>query len=238
MRRDIDRLMTDRKLDAAVVMGSTGSSPTVHYLTGGASLEGALIIWRAGQKPLLVHSPMERDDAARTGMETVANSGWNLAAIVREMGGELLAGRAEQIRRILAEYGVRGRVGFYGHGEIGQSHALLSRLETVLDDTEMVVEFDDGLFGEARVTKDRQELDAMWEVARRANAVVAEVADMLSSRPVSGSVLQGADGEPLTIGQVKRFVHDQCVAARPGAAGGEHLLHGQPCRDPASPGRS
>ena len=125
MRNDFDRLMAERNLDAAVALGSTASSPTVYYLTGGASLEAAIILLRRGQRPLLVHSPMERDHAVKSGLECVPASRWNLAALTREMGGALLDGKAEQLRRILADFDVRGRVGFYGHGEIGQAHALL-----------------------------------------------------------------------------------------------------------------
>lgn len=211
MRNDIDRLMAERNLDAAVALGSTATSPTLYYLTGGASLEGAIIILRRGQRPLLVHSPMERDDAAKSGLECVPASRWNLAAITREMGGALLDGKTEQLRRILADFNVRGRVGFYGHGEIGQAHALLARLEQTLGDVEVVVEFDHDLISSARITKDAQELAAMWEVARRANDVVAAVADMLSSRRVANNRLLAPDGSPLTVGDVKRFIHDQCV---------------------------
>ncbi len=211
MRNDIDRLMAERNLDAAVALGSTATSPTMYYLTGGASLEAGIILLRRGQRPLLVHSPMERDDAVKSGLECVPNSRWNLAALTREMGGALLDGKAEQLRRILADFDVRGRVGFYGHGEIGQAHALLSRLEQVLGDTEVVVEFDHDLISSARITKDAQELAAMWDVARRANDVVAAVADMLSGRQVANNRLLAPDGSPLTVGGVKRFIHDECV---------------------------
>lgn len=211
MRSDIDQLMAERSLAAAVVMGSTDSSPSLHYLTGGAHLENAMVLFRRGQQPLLIHGAMERAAAATTGMVCVPNSRWNLAELTREVGGTLLDGKAEQMRRILAEFNVSGRVGFYGHGEIGRGHALLARLEQALNGVEVVVEFDADLFSAARVTKDDQELAAMWDVARRANDVVAAVADMLSSRPVAANRLLAPGGEPLTIGQVKQFIHDECV---------------------------
>ena len=83
MKRDLDRLMAERYLDAAVVMGSTFDSPTVYYLTGGAKFEGATIVLRPGQRPVLVHSPMELDEAPRTGMETALSTRWDIAEIVR-----------------------------------------------------------------------------------------------------------------------------------------------------------
>ncbi len=211
MKRDLDRLMAERLLDAAVVMGSTFDSPTVYYLTGGANFEGATIMLRPGQRPVLVHSPLEVDEAPRTGMETVVSTRWDIVEIIRQKNGNLLAAKAEQLRRILADYDVRGRVGFYGHGEIGQAHALLSALEHVLPDTEVVVEFDDDLVSTARSTKDEHEIRQMLDVAERANQVVAAVADMLTGRPVAGRRLLAPDGEPLTVRQVKQYIADRCV---------------------------
>ena len=217
MKRDIDRLMAERNLDAAVVRGSTLDSPTVRYLTDGHKLEGVTILLRPGRPGVLIHNPMERDDAALTGLETALSTRWDLRSIANELHGDLLAAQAEQLRRILTDYGVTGRVGFYGHGEIGQSHALLSRLEQVLGGVEVVVEFTDDLFSTARITKDAGEIKAMRDVAQRSNAVVAAVADMLSSRPVANGAkgrvahLLAPDGQPLTVRHVKQFIHEQCV---------------------------
>ena len=48
MRSDIDRLMAERDLDAAVALGSTATSPTMYYLAGGVSLEGVTVVLRRG----------------------------------------------------------------------------------------------------------------------------------------------------------------------------------------------
>jgi Xaa-Pro aminopeptidase len=211
MKQDLDRLMAERSLDAAVVMGSTFDSPTMYYLTGGASFEGATILLRPGRQPVLVHSPLEIDEAPLTGMETALATRWNLVEIIREQSGDRLAAKAEQLKRILGDYDVRGRVGFYGHGEIGQAHALLSALEKVLPETQVVAEFVDDMISTARSTKDPNEVRQMCDVAGRANQVVSEVADLLTSRPVSDNVLIAPGGEPLTVGGVKQFIHDECV---------------------------
>jgi Xaa-Pro aminopeptidase len=217
MKRDIDRLMAERNLDAAVVRGSTLDSPTVRYLADGHKLEGVIILLRPGRPGVLIHNPMERDDAALTGMETALSTRWDLRSIANELHGDLLAAHAEQMRRILADYGVAGRVGFYGHGEIGQAHALLSKLEQTLAGIEVVVEFKDDLFSTARITKDEGEIAAMRDVAERAGRVVAALADMLSSRPVANGArgnkghLLASDGEPLLVRHVKQFIHEQCV---------------------------
>lgn len=211
MKHDIDRLMAERGLEAAVVLGNVQDSPTLYYLTGGVKLEGAIVLLRPGQRPLLIHSPMERDDAVLTGMECVPASRWDLASIAREKNGDLLAARAEYLRRILADHDVHGRIGFYGHGEIGQAHALLQTLASMMPDSEIAVEFSGDLFSTARITKDAGEIALMTDVAQRTDAVVAAVADMLASRPVSNNHLMAPGGEPLTVGHVKDFIHQECV---------------------------
>jgi Xaa-Pro aminopeptidase len=218
MKRDIDRLMAERNLNAAVVRGSTLDSPTVRYLTDGHKLENVTILLRPGRPGVLIHHPMERDDAALTDMETALSTQWDVRRIANELHCDLLTAQAEQLRRILADHGVAGRVGFYGHGEIGQAHALLSRLEQALPDVEVVVEFEKDLFSTARITKDEGEIAAMRAVAERANAVVVALVDMLTSRPVSNGASKGspayllaADGRPLTVRLVKQFIHEQCV---------------------------
>ncbi|HSN73663.1 MAG TPA: M24 family metallopeptidase, partial [Anaerolineae bacterium] len=143
---------------------------------------------------------------------------WDVRRISNELHCDLLTAQTEQLRRILADYGVRGRVGFYGHGEIGQAHALLSRLEQALPDVEVVVEFEKDLISTARITKDEGEIRAMRDVAERANAVVVALVDLLTSRPVSNgkgreakAYLLAPDGQPLTVRHVKQFIHEQCV---------------------------
>ncbi|MFZ2489003.1 MAG: M24 family metallopeptidase [Anaerolineae bacterium] len=217
MKQDINHLLAERNLDAAVVLGSTLESPTVYYLTGGHKLEGVTILLRPGQPGLLIHNPMERDEAALTGLETTLSTRWNVRQIASEFNGDLLAAQAEQLRRIFADYSVRGRVGFYGHGEIGQAHALLSRLAQTLPDVEVVTEFSRDLFTTARITKDADEIAAMRAVAQRTNEVVVALVDMLTSRPVAGQSKERAgyllapDGQPLTVRHVKQFVHEQCI---------------------------
>lgn len=211
MKQDLDRLMRDRRLDAALVLGSTLSSPTVYYLTGGAKLEGVVVLLRPGQPGVLIHGPMERDIAAGTGLECIPITRWDLAAIVREKEGNLLQARAEQLRRILADLGVAGRVGVYGHGEIGQSLALMQQLAAVATDVEIVAEYADDLITAARVTKDAAEAAQMADVGRRADAVVAALADLLTTRPVANGHLVAPDGEPLTVAHVKAFIQEQCA---------------------------
>jgi Xaa-Pro aminopeptidase len=206
VKKDIDTLLGDRNLDAAVVMGSTLESPTIYYLVDGAKLENVIIILRSGQPSILVHGDLDRYNATATGYRCVAYSNWDLAKIREAVDGDSLVERVELIRQILAQFGVRGRVGFYGHEEIGKSYTLLSALAPALHSAELVTEYTDDLFTVARITKDTHEIKAMDEVGKLTCQVVGEVADLLTSRPVSNSHLMAPGGEPMTVGHVKDFI--------------------------------
>jgi Xaa-Pro aminopeptidase len=223
MRQDLPRLLKERELDAALVMGNTLDSPTVYYLTGGVKLEGALIILRPFVPAVLIHSPMERDGAAQTGMQCLPFTHWDVPEIARQMGGDALKTRVETLRQMLAELDVRGRIGVYGHGEIGQHHALLTALAEALPESELVSEYSDDLFSQARMTKDDAEIEAMAQVGKLTCQVVEGVADLLTSRPVAGHYLLAPGGEPMTIGHVKDFVRAE-LARRGLEEPSEHIF--------------
>ena len=52
------------------VMGAGQHNPAMVYLTGGAHLTNADLVKKRGQTGVLFHGPMERDEAAKSGLET------------------------------------------------------------------------------------------------------------------------------------------------------------------------
>jgi Xaa-Pro aminopeptidase len=60
---------------------------------------------------------------------------------------------------------------------------------------------------QARATKDEDEIARIRAMGRVTTAVVAETADFLTSQRVKDGVLVKADGQPLTIGEVKRRIN-------------------------------
>jgi Xaa-Pro aminopeptidase len=66
--------------------GSLAQPSTTHmvYLTGGGHMTQADVILQAGQDPVLCHAPMERDEAAKTGMTTLNYSKYPLKARLAE----------------------------------------------------------------------------------------------------------------------------------------------------------
>lgn len=206
MRSDIDRLMSQRGLDAVVVMADELDNPVLSYLTNGAKMLAGAYIKKRGQAPVLLHSTLERDEAARAGIEMISLDRWNIREILKQIPDRLEA-EIERSRRIFADLDIRGRVGVYGTGDRGYAFTFLTRLQATVPGLEIVGEHPDtSLFTVARMTKDPDEIAHIRRVARGTVETVADTVNFLRAHAVRDNRLVKAHGEPLLIGDVKRFI--------------------------------
>lgn len=215
MQRDLDRLMTERNLDAIVVEGPDGlgaANPAFNYFVRGAHLTGT-VIKKRGEPAMLIHSDWERLQAEATGLVCVSSSRWNVRDIMSRIPDRLGA-RVELRRQMLTDLGVRGRVGLYGTVQVGPFLALQRLLEQALPDVEFVAEYDKDILSAARLTKDDVEVEAMRAVGRKTCAVVQAAVDFIAAGVADGDyVCDARTGRRLTIGDV-RHVIDRELAAR------------------------
>ncbi|HUX76002.1 MAG TPA: M24 family metallopeptidase [Anaerolineae bacterium] len=212
MKQDLDHLMEERGLDAVTVGGGTHGNPAMYYMTNGAGVSGGYVIKRRGEEPVLVCSPIERDEAAASGLAIVNMGKYDFVGILREKG-DRLAAVVELYRRMFADLGVRGRVGFYGMADQGRAWVLLNALDAQLEGIEVHGDLDVTPIDAARATKDSNEAKRIREMGRRTCDVVARTVEFLQVHWVKDEVLVEADGTPLTIGRVheeiSRFIAEQ-----------------------------
>lgn len=212
MKSDLNRLMEQRQLDAFVVAGPVHGNPAMYYMTNGANLTRGYVIQKRGQEPVLLCSPMERDEATASGLTVVSLNKYDFMSILREEGDQLSA-TVELYRRILADLGINGRVGFYGRADQGRAWILLNELDAQLENVTVFGEFETTLVDGARATKDRVEAERIQEVGRRTCRIVERTIDFLRSHEPGDQVLLQADGTPLTIGRVheeiNRFIAEE-----------------------------
>jgi Xaa-Pro aminopeptidase len=215
MQHDLDRLMSERRLDAIIVEGPDGlgsANPAFNYFVRGAHLTG-LVIKKLHEPAMLIHSDWELLQAEATGLVCVSSSRWNIREISRQFP-ERLAARVELRRQMLHDLGVTGRVGLYGTVQIGPFLALLRGLEAAMPELTFVAEFDKDLISAARLTKDAAEVDVMRAVGRKTCEVVQAAVDFIAAGIADGDdVCDAVTGTPLTIGDV-RHVIDRELAAR------------------------
>ena len=212
MKHDLDRLMAERGLDAFLVIGDSTGNPVMNYLTAGAHLERALIVKRRDAPITLIHGGMERDTAAATGLRLVdRDAHYNHMKYLQDHNGDYLAAQVAYLSDVIANEGLRGRLGIYGMFDAGAAMTMLNLLQDRLFETELVGEYGDSLFSLARVTKDDAEIAQMAEAGRRTGIVVGEVQEFIRSHAVRGDQVVKRDGEPLTIGDVKAFLRGRVL---------------------------
>lgn len=207
MKSDIDQYMEEANLDALFISGPTVNNPAMAYFTGRAHLDGH-VLKKRNHPPVVLHYPMEREEAERTGLATKDLSGFNPIGLLHKAGGDHLQAAAMLYELIFREFEVRGRVSVYGRVEIGHALASLQRLGELLPELEIVGEPHLlSVLTRARGTKDTNEVERIRAIGKTTVAVVAEVATFLTSHQPKDGFLVKRDGEVVTIGQVKRRIN-------------------------------
>ncbi len=208
MRSDLDRLMEAARLDALLIRGGSEHNPAMAYFTGRAHLTQGYLLKKRGQPPVLFHASMERDEAALSGLQTKNLADYNPIELMKQAGGDALRASVLLQRRMFEEFGVRGRVAVYGTVELGPAYSVLRRLEQEVPDIEFVGEAEnESVLIRARETKDADEVERIREMGRITVGVVAEVATYLTSLQARDGLLVTREGQPVTIGGVKRRIH-------------------------------
>jgi Xaa-Pro aminopeptidase len=205
MKSDLDALMHSKNLDALMVVGAGDHNPPMIYMTGGGNFAGATLIKKRDEAPVLFCGDMEREEAAKSGLKVISYSTYNFDELLKAAGGDMVLAMATRYQRMFADQGVHGRVGVYGHVDLGSAFATLTRLQKLVPEVELVGESgSDSAFLLAMETKDETEVERIRKMGAVTVEVVRRVAEYLTGSKVrKDEVLLKEDGTPLTIGDVK-----------------------------------
>jgi len=192
MLSDLDPLMQSRNLSALVVPLHESMHAAFRWIARGAKLTKGYAVKVAGRAPVLVAYPMERDEAAASGLETRLVHDFDFDSVFRSAPSAASA-YGEFFDRILRELGASDSVAFFGnvpaHLYVGIADELRRRNWRVGCDVDLVQL--------ARKRKDLHEIDAIRSVGRRTEEVV---------EGVRGLLRDCERGRPLLLGDLKRFV--------------------------------
>ncbi|MBN1679499.1 MAG: aminopeptidase P family protein [Anaerolineae bacterium] len=215
MKADLDRLMETEGLDALVIPAAENDNPYRAYLSNGAHYTGD-VIKKRGEPPVLLAHAMERDEAAKSGLIVYTYDELGYGQLYYEHGHDMDAFNAAWYRRIFEKLAVSGHVAFYGVGDINRMFRMLLYLRDALADRVTIVPgaVNPNLFNKAYETKDTDEIARLRDVAARTSAVAqaarAWIAEHCAeNRHAENRRVIQADGSPLTIGDVKRYVRGQ-----------------------------
>jgi Xaa-Pro aminopeptidase len=207
MKTDLDELMQSKDLDAILITGPAQYNPPMYYLTGGVHITSADLVKKRGEQPVLFYSPMERDEAAKTGLGLKNLGDYRLGDLLKKSNGDFIQANIRMYRQMLADMGIHsGRLAIYGNMDAGESFTLFSGLQKALPGLEIVGELGESILLRAMATKDEDEVDRMRRMGKITTEVVAQVAEYLTSHEVEDTVLLKPDGRPLTIADVKNQI--------------------------------
>ncbi len=210
MKSDLDRLMEERGIDALMTLPSEHDDKYRTYLANGADFSG-MVFKKRGEAPVLVANVMEVDEAAKSGLTIYSMEDFGFSELLHEFKGDRDAITVKFYRRVFEKLGIRGKVGVYGVGDINAAfRALLLLTEGLKDVIELVPEATRAtIFDRAHETKDTSEITRLRDVAKRTSAVVRATRAWLGTMRADGDRVVQADGSPLTIGDVKRYVRSK-----------------------------
>jgi Xaa-Pro aminopeptidase len=208
MKSDLDRIMEEAGLDALLINGAADHNAAMVYFTGIVHMSAGYLIKKRGQEPILVCNGMEREEAARTGFQIKVIDEYDTIAILNEVGGDQIQAQAKILELILKEFDVKGRVSVYGKVELGAYVEVYRLLKDQLPEVEIVGESTrSSILGKARMTKSEEEVEEIRKMGQITTQVVGNVVDFLTSHKVEDETLMMADGNPLTIGEVKKRIN-------------------------------
>jgi Xaa-Pro aminopeptidase len=165
---------------------------------------------KRGLQAVLVVSGMERDEAAKSGLEIKTYGDLDIMKISREARDPLEAS-VNAFLHACNVFGISGKVAFYGAGDIAHSHAFLSAIEKS-GAVKVHVEAFNSIFSQARMTKDDEEIGRIDSVSRRGQEVIAAVRDFLASCSDRGGKIVDPDGCEVKIGRVKKMIEEETEA--------------------------
>lgn len=204
MKTDLDALMQEKDLDAILVTGPGQHNPAMVYMTGGGHLTNADLIKKRGEAPVLFYNPMERDEAAKSGLKTKNLMDYNFNELLQQTNGDYQTAIAKRYQLMLGELGASsGKIALYGRSEIGMNYAIFSTLQQEMPGLSLIGEINNSVMMLARMTKDEAEIERIRGMGKITTQVVDLVADYITSHAVRDGVMVKSNGEPLTIGDVK-----------------------------------
>lgn len=208
MRSDLDQLMRNMDLDALLIKGAASHNSAMVYFTGMVHMSDGFVLKRRDHPAVVFCNPMEREEAARSGLPVKNLADYKPMQLLRAANGDAVRAGTALLRLILEEYTVKGRVAIYGHTDLGPTYASYRQLEAEMEGLQLVGENrHDSTLAMARSTKDADELERIRQMGLVTTAVIGDVAQFLSSHRARGAVLVNSQDQVLTIGEVKKRIN-------------------------------
>jgi Xaa-Pro aminopeptidase len=202
--------MKQNRINVIFAEGSANRDTNMYYLLNGANIF-AHYVKKAGKPACVVHVPIEREEACKTGLRLINVNRYDRRQILEKYRDPYVA-NAHFITMLLDDLKVQGRVAFYGNFPLGGGYNYLRQLLKANKQIRVHNETDRSIISQARTTKDRDEVARIRKVR---NAVIRAFNTMLKSarncRVKDGYLI--TDGKSrLLIGDLRQVIRRELCA--------------------------
>ena len=210
MKSEIDALMQARNFAAIVIHGNAEYNPPMYYFTGGGHVSNAILIKKTNEEPILFCNDMEREEAARSGLNVRCFSEFPIDDYQEKAKGDAVLASALRMKDMFLNLElVKGTISIYGQTEFSSTFAIYDQLKHLMPELKFTGEANENsIMMKAMETKDAEEIERIRKMGRITTRVVSLTATFLSNCEVrADEILLDDDGEPLTIGAVKNKIN-------------------------------
>ena len=213
--------MRERGLAGLVVFAHDRYSPAMYYVTG-QKIHYGIYFKSASGSSLLVHDPMERDQAELAGGPHTSFAELGLNRMVESEGhparafGRLIAERC-------AALGMKGPVSFFGDTAIGFAHTVVARALEVQPGLAVDQSHPD-ILTIARTTKDADEIAAIRKASNGATAAIETLRKYLAGLKRQGDTFRSNGGGAVTLGDIRRLLQEEFLAHGLSENAGESIV--------------
>jgi Xaa-Pro aminopeptidase len=204
----LKNLMESANADALWITGPAQHNPSMVYFTGICHMSAADLFLVKGKEPIILCNPMEREEAAKAGFQTLSTSNYDIKPLLKQTGGNRAKADALKYLQIFKDIGLEaGRVLVYGQKEVGPMVSLVKGLHDLNPLLEFEGDSQDAVILEARSLKTQAEIEHIRRMGKITARVVGNTQELLSSSKLDGEILIKADGSPLKLGEVKAQIN-------------------------------
>lgn len=205
MLSDLDALMRARGIDAIVVPMHESAHAAFRWISRGAKVTRGYAVKLIDRAPLLLAYPMEREEAAATGLKTRLVHDFGYDSIFKSAPNSV-EGYATFFDSVLRELGAGKVITFVGNVPFHLYHGIASSME--LRGWTIYRSAGDDLAQLARKRKEAWEIEMIASVGARTEAVVDRIRRILRQCIVERDHLL-FNGEVLTLGHLKQVVSSE-----------------------------
>lgn len=208
MRKDLDRYMQEQDIDALWISGAAQNNPDMVYFTGIHHVSSADLIKVRGQEAILFYNSMEREEAAKTGLQLIGyDEKYPIRKYFQAAGGDHVKAIALRYQDIFTDFGIHNKtVAIAGKYDLSAFYAMVSAIKELLPEINFIGFVMESSIKLARLTKSQEEIDHIRKMGKVTTEVVAKTADFLCNCAVKQDFLVDGDGAPVTVGLVKSMI--------------------------------